>query len=172
MALTHEGLLRERVRNRYKNALHYVDGVAGGMLDALEKSGALENTIVLITGDHGEEFAENGHWGHTSNFAPEQVAVPLLLRGPGIARGIETRPTSHVDVAGWGELGLWTADGIFRVPLAADRPLELAAYDSRWCLLQDQDRVIARQAAALAELSRACGKFLDLGAAPVERGSQ
>ncbi|MEO6710245.1 MAG: sulfatase-like hydrolase/transferase, partial [Planctomycetota bacterium] len=207
MARTHDGLLREQVRNRYKNALHYVDSVAGSMLDALESSGQLENTIVLVTGDHGEEFAEHGHWGHTSNFAPEQVEVPLLLRGPGIAVGVETRPTSHVDVAatlleacglspaqrrswtlgenllappkqrdrviaGWGELGLWTDDGIFRVPLAADRPLELAAYDTNWCLLHDQDRVIALQAGALAELSRDCARFLDLSSAAITRGSQ
>ena len=207
MARTHDGVLREQVRNRYKNALHYVDSVAGLMLDALRASGELDHTIVLITGDHGEEFAEHGHWGHTSNFALEQVAVPLVLRGPGITPGVETRPTSHVDVAatlleacgmpaseraswtlglnlleplskrdrviaGWGELGLWTEDGIFRVPLAADRPLELAAYDANWCLLKDQDRVLARQKGALAQLSRECARFLDLSGAGTSRSSQ
>ncbi|HUR29095.1 MAG TPA: sulfatase-like hydrolase/transferase [Planctomycetota bacterium] len=207
MARTHDGLLREQVRNRYKNALHYVDSVAGSMLEALEQSGALDDTIVLITGDHGEEFAEHGHWGHTSNFAPEQVRVPLLLRGPGIAPGVESRPTSHVDVAatlleacglpaarraawtfgenllapperrdrvvaGWGELGLWTDDAILRVPMAADCPLELVAYGADWRLLPEQDRVIARHAPALVELSRACGRFLDLGGALPARGSQ
>ncbi len=207
MARTHDELLRERVRNRYQNALYYADSIAGAMLDALECSGQLENTIVLITGDHGEEFAENGHWGHTSNFTPEQVSVPMILRGPGIEPGIERRPTSHVDVAatlleacglpeslrgswtvggnllspslkrervvaGWDELGLWTADAIFRVPLDIERPLELAAYDSHWNLLADQDRVIAEQAQALQELSRACTMFLAPSGARVARGSR
>ena len=52
-----------------------------------------------ITGDHGEEFYENGHWGHTSNFTPEQVARAVRAAGgPGIPPGDETRPTSHIDV--------------------------------------------------------------------------
>jgi len=207
MARTHDGLLRESVRNRYKNALHYADRLAGEMLDALREAGALENTIVVVTGDHGEEFAEHGHWGHTSNFAPEQVRVPLLLRGPGIPPGVETRPTSHIDVpttlleacgapasrrgewtlglnllepaehrervvAGWDELGLWTDDGIFRVPLAPDRPLELAAYDTSWQLLPDQERAILRQGAALLRLSKDCSRFLDLSRAVIARSTQ
>jgi hypothetical protein len=67
---------------------------------------------------------------------------------------------------------LWTEDGIFRVPLAADRPLELAAYDDNWCLLKDQDGALARQSAALEDLSRACAQFLDISGVPVARGSQ
>ncbi len=207
MARTHDGLLREQVRNRYKNALHYVDSIAGDMLAALQLSGALDNTIVVITGDHGEEFAEHGHWGHTSNFTSAQACVPMILRGPGIAAGVERRPTSHIDVpatlleacglaastrkswtlgsnllappaqrdrvvAGWGELGLWTADGIFRVPLDVGRPLELAAYDQDWNLLPDQERVIGRQAAALRALSKDCTEFLDLSNVRSAPGSQ
>jgi membrane-anchored protein YejM (alkaline phosphatase superfamily) len=204
MARTHDGVLREQVKNRYMNALHYVDSIAGAMLEALEHQGALENTLVVVTGDHGEEFAEHGHWGHTSNFTAEQVRVPLVLRGPGVTPGIERRPTTHVDVAptllealglapgmratwclgesllappatrdrvvaGWGELGLWTADGIFRIPLDVDRPLELAVYDANWALLPDQDRLFERHERALEELSSACVKFLEF---PRESGSQ
>lgn len=90
--------LQELVRNRYRNALLHADRVAGWLLDELERAGELEHTLVVVTGDHGEEFAENGHWGHTGNFTPEQVRVPLLLRGPGVEPGSERRPTSHVDV--------------------------------------------------------------------------
>lgn len=197
MASSQSSALREEVRNRYRNALHHADSIAGEMLDAMKERGLLDDTLVLVTGDHGEEFAERGHWGHTSNFAPEQVRVPLFLRGPGVAAGIETAATSHLDVpatllellgvppdlragytlggnllepqaqraravAGWGELGLWTSDGIFRVPLAGDTPLQLAAYGEDWQLLPDQDRVIARQSAALEALSRECARFLDL----------
>lgn len=86
------------VFNRYRNSVHYTDDVAGRMLDALAASGELENTLVIVTGDHGEEFFEYGHIGHTSNFAGVQTRVPLLMMGPGIPFGEETRPTSHVDV--------------------------------------------------------------------------
>lgn len=87
------------VVNSYKNAVHFADGVAADMIESLRRRGALENTIVVVTGDHGEEFWENGFFGHTSNFTREQVHVTFAMSGPGIPAGVETRPTSHVDLA-------------------------------------------------------------------------
>jgi membrane-anchored protein YejM (alkaline phosphatase superfamily) len=91
--------LVERVFNRYRNALTFVDGVAADIIETLRETGALDDTIVMVTGDHGEEFQESGFWGHTSNFTPEQVEVPMFLLGNGIEPGIERRPTAHVDFA-------------------------------------------------------------------------
>ncbi|MCJ7451998.1 MAG: sulfatase-like hydrolase/transferase, partial [Steroidobacteraceae bacterium] len=54
---------------------------------------------VVITGDHGEEFFEHGMWGHTGNFTKTEVMVPMVMRGPGVAPGVERAPSSHVDVA-------------------------------------------------------------------------
>lgn len=87
------------LKNRYRNALLYADSLAGNVLAELDLGQRGARTLVAVTGDHGEEFAENGYWGHTGNFTPEQVAVPFLLRGPGIEPGRETRPTSHLDFA-------------------------------------------------------------------------
>jgi len=90
--------LREGLFNRYRNAVAYADEVVGRLVDALAARGGLENTVLVVTGDHGEEFFEHGFWGHTSNFTAAQAQVPLILRGPGIAPGVETRPTSHLDL--------------------------------------------------------------------------
>ena len=90
--------LVERVFNRYRNSVLYADGMAGRVLDALEAAGELEDTLVVVTGDHGEEFQECGFWGHTSNFSPQQIRVPFVLKGPGVEPGVELRPTSHHDV--------------------------------------------------------------------------
>ncbi len=87
------------VRNRYWNAVHHADRVAGEVLEAIEASARFRNAIVLFTGDHGEEFLECGFFGHTSAFTREQVAVPFLLRGPNLEPTVETRPTSHLDFA-------------------------------------------------------------------------
>lgn len=87
------------VFNMYRNAVRYSDALTGRMLDALRAAGELENTIVVVTGDHGEEFFEHGFFGHTSNFAPEQVHVACVIGGPGFTPGVETRPTSHLDLA-------------------------------------------------------------------------
>ena len=87
------------VRNRYENAVLYDDSIIGRVLDALAEHEALEDTLIVVTGDHGEEFLENGYWGHTSNFTLEQVHVPFVLAGPDVPPGVETRPTSHADLA-------------------------------------------------------------------------
>jgi len=87
-----------RVFNRYRNAVHHTDQCLGRVLAALEESELADDTLVIITGDHGEEFRECGFYGHTSAYTSPQVHVPFLLRGPGIEPGVELRPTSHVDV--------------------------------------------------------------------------
>jgi membrane-anchored protein YejM (alkaline phosphatase superfamily) len=89
----------EAVRNRYKNALHHADAVLGNVLDSLRETGLEDSTWVFVTADHGEEFRECGFYGHTSAFTPQQVEVPFLLRAPGVANGVERRPTSHLDFA-------------------------------------------------------------------------
>lgn len=58
----------------------------------------MENTLIVITGDHGEEFMENGRWGHNSTFSDEQIRVPLVLWVPGRERHEETLRTSHMDL--------------------------------------------------------------------------
>ncbi|MFT4710640.1 MAG: membrane-anchored protein YejM (alkaline phosphatase superfamily), partial [Planctomycetota bacterium] len=87
-----------QIKNRYQNAVRHADNVAADLLASLEELGLAENTIVVLTGDHGEEFWETGLFGHTSSFSPLQVRVPMVLKGPGIETGIETSPTSHLDL--------------------------------------------------------------------------
>jgi uncharacterized protein len=86
--------------NRYRNTLHYVDGLIGTVLDDLRERGLLEETIVVITGDHGQEFNDNGrnYWGHGSNFTRYQTGVPLLIYAPGSAGGMVSHRTTHFDV--------------------------------------------------------------------------
>jgi membrane-anchored protein YejM (alkaline phosphatase superfamily) len=87
------------VFNSYRNAVHFGDAIAGRMIDALERRHLLDDTIVVITGDHGEEFFEHGFFGHTSNFTLVQTHVPFVVGGPGFPQGVESRPTCHVDLA-------------------------------------------------------------------------
>jgi membrane-anchored protein YejM (alkaline phosphatase superfamily) len=89
----------ELIFNRYRNAVYHSDTVAGDILAALDDAGLAEDTVVIVTGDHGEEFLECGFFGHTSAFTPQQLGVPFVVRGPGVEPGVETRPTSHIDVA-------------------------------------------------------------------------
>lgn len=86
--------------NRYLNSVHYVDTLVGKALAAIEKQGLLENSIVVVTGDHGQEFNDNqrNYWGHGSNFTRYQTGVPLLLYSSTLAPAVHWHRTSHFDV--------------------------------------------------------------------------
>jgi hypothetical protein len=86
--------------NRYRNAVNYVDGLAGEVIATLKDKGLLERTVVVATGDHGEEFNENrnNYWGHNSNFSQWETQTPMVLYWPGTAPRTYTHTTSHVDV--------------------------------------------------------------------------
>jgi membrane-anchored protein YejM (alkaline phosphatase superfamily) len=87
--------------NRYRNSVHYVDSLVGRVLDELRDRALLESSIVVITGDHGQEFNDTGrnYWGHGSNFTRYQIGVPLIVRKPGAPPGVVRHRTSHFDVA-------------------------------------------------------------------------
>ena len=88
----------ERIRNRYINATHHLDSQLGRVYEALEEQGLLDSTIVVVTGDHGEEFMEKGRWGHNSTFSQEQIRVPMLIHIPGREAGETSVMTSHLDM--------------------------------------------------------------------------
>ena len=86
------------IKNRYINSVHHLDSQIARVLDYVEREKLAENTLILITGDHGEEFMEKGRWGHGSQFSEEQIRVPLVLWVPGTGAGVINKMTSHVDI--------------------------------------------------------------------------
>lgn len=88
--------------NLYKNCVYYTDSLIGKVTRKLEEKGMLENSVIVITGDHGQEFNENrkNYWGHGSNFSDWQIQVPFILYYPGIeANKVFGHTTTHYDVA-------------------------------------------------------------------------
>lgn len=83
----------------YDAGIRQMDDDLGRLLAFLRAEGLYEETLLVITSDHGEEFLERGGVLHGRTQFQEVVRVPLILRGPGIARGqrIPT-PVSLVDV--------------------------------------------------------------------------
>jgi membrane-anchored protein YejM (alkaline phosphatase superfamily) len=87
--------------NAYHNSLMYLDSLVGKIIQALKQRGLYENTWIVVTGDHAEEFNENaqGYWGHGSNFSRWQTATPLLMKRPGHNQGnVEEKRSLHQDV--------------------------------------------------------------------------
>jgi membrane-anchored protein YejM (alkaline phosphatase superfamily) len=77
-----------------------VDSLVGEAFAALDSRGLLENSVVIVTGDHGQEFNDNGqnYWGHASNFTRFQTGVPMLLHAPGLEPKVYQHRTTHFDV--------------------------------------------------------------------------
>ncbi|PAV25873.1 hydrolase [Tamilnaduibacter salinus] len=91
----------EPFKNAYKTATHYVDGKIRKVLDDLRERDLMDDTIVMITADHGQEFNEHGmnYWGHGSNFGDYQLHVPMVIHWPGMAPRTYNHRTQHFDVA-------------------------------------------------------------------------
>ena len=87
-----------RARAAYYAMITELDEYIGRLLDALEKSGQLKNTIIIYTSDHGESLGEHGLW-YKNNLYDVAARVPLIMMGPGIPKGKRvTSPVGHVDV--------------------------------------------------------------------------
>jgi arylsulfatase A-like enzyme len=70
-------------QDMYDGAIAYLDSEVGWLLRELERRGQLENTIVIITSDHGEEFAEHGLIDHGNSLYRHSLWVPLVVWFPG-----------------------------------------------------------------------------------------
>jgi uncharacterized protein len=90
----------EKYLNDYMNSVHYDDALVGEIVAHLEALGQMENTVIILTTDHAEEFDDNGanYWGHGSNYSRYQTQVPLILYAPGRGSRVVRARTSHVDV--------------------------------------------------------------------------
>jgi arylsulfatase A-like enzyme len=84
----------------YDAELAALDAWVGALVDQLEEQGRLENTILVLTSDHGEAFGEHGHLRHLFQLHATLVRVPLIIVLPGDARAGEVRqePVSLVDL--------------------------------------------------------------------------
>ena len=83
----------------YDGEIAWTDFHVGRVLDALRDSGFEENTVVVLTSDHGEEFGDHGGRYHRTTLYREVLHVPLIVRIPGRPPERSSRLTSLVDVA-------------------------------------------------------------------------
>jgi arylsulfatase A-like enzyme len=73
----------ERMRHLYRRAVSYMDDWLAGILDALSARGIAEQTLVIVTADHGENFGEDGLIAHGFSVDQRLIHVPLVMAGPG-----------------------------------------------------------------------------------------
>lgn len=73
-----------RPMREYDQAIATIDHEIGQLLAALRARGELEQTVVIVTADHGEEFGEHGMYGHGHTLYTPGLQVPLVVLGPGL----------------------------------------------------------------------------------------
>jgi hypothetical protein len=86
--------------DRYEGAIRFLDEQVTALADSLRVRDLLDNTILVVTSDHGEQFGEHGLFFHSNSLYPQLIHVPLLIRYPGqIPAGSRvTTPVSLCDV--------------------------------------------------------------------------
>ncbi len=72
----------------YDGGVSYADAAIGRLLDRLAAAGLADDTAVFVTADHGEGFGSRKLLRHGSGFSDEVLLVPLLVRAPGLPRGL------------------------------------------------------------------------------------
>ena len=86
---------------RYDQELAFMDAELGRLVDSLREDGALDHTVIVFAGDHGEAFGEHGHHFHLSSLYDEQIHVPLVVRVPSMPPERVSAPTSTAYVFPW-----------------------------------------------------------------------
>ena len=90
--------------NLYRNSAYQTDKMVGEVISRLKQLGLYDNTLIMITGDHAQEYNENhkNYWGHNSNFTKYQIGVPLIVHQPNSSKfkvhsSKFTHRTTHLD---------------------------------------------------------------------------
>lgn len=68
--------------DQYDGEIRFTDFHIGKFLELLDKLRVLENTIIIVTSDHGEQFFEHGNHGHGWSLYGEEIRIPLVIRFP------------------------------------------------------------------------------------------
>ncbi len=89
---------------KYDYEIAYVDGFVGRLLDAVDKNGLKDKTMVVVVSDHGEAFGVHRFAGQTMFFHgqtlyDELLRVPMLIRVPGVKPAVVDTPVMLVDLA-------------------------------------------------------------------------
>lgn len=114
----------ERMRLLYAASVRLADDWVARLLDRLDRSGLLDETIVIVTADHGENLGEGNLIGHVFSLDDRLIRVPFVVRGP--AAPIPGPRFSLVDLPGWIAASCGIADAPWPAP--GDREVAVAQF--------------------------------------------
>lgn len=119
-----------RMRRLYAASLRYVDAWVGRLMASLERAGVLEETLVIVCSDHGENLGEAGLMTHGLSLDERLLRVPLIVAGPGAEEFEGTVSLAELPSRIAGAVGLgdhpWSRGLITGLPVAQWDPFELS----------------------------------------------
>ncbi len=83
----------------YRGEISYTDHWLGQLLDVLDSGGLTEDTVVIVTADHGENLGEHHLLSHVMSMHETLLHVPLVVSGPGVPPGEEHHPVGLTSLA-------------------------------------------------------------------------
>ena len=101
---TEEGVIlnlqdRDHLVNLYDGEIAWVDSQLGRLFAGLRERGVTDNSLIIVTSDHGEEFLEHGRVAHGHTLYQELIHVPLIISGNNIPTGlIDTITAGQFDI--------------------------------------------------------------------------
>ncbi|UJF19861.1 DUF3413 domain-containing protein [Vibrio sp. SS-MA-C1-2] len=89
-----------KLKEHYLKAVSTVDNDFQQIIDTLKSQGQFENTIIVVTSNHGIEFndTKSNSWGSKGNYSRYQIQVPMMIHWPNQQPQVVTRRTSHLDL--------------------------------------------------------------------------
>lgn len=134
------------MKNSYRNAAYHIDEQLITIFDELVKKKMMDNTIVIITANHGTEFNETGtnSWGANSNYSQYQLKVPMIIHWPDSVASTTDRLTSHLDIVPTlmeSLLSTTTPPSAYSSGTSLFKP----ASKRRWILAGDEDDIVMIQ---------------------------
>ena len=84
--------------NAYLNSIHYQDAFVGHVIEMFKELGLYENTVFVITGDHGEGFGEHLVYQHDNTIYDEGIRIPYLIHDPQRAGEVLDQPADQLAV--------------------------------------------------------------------------
>jgi arylsulfatase A-like enzyme len=111
---------------QYDESIAYVDAQLKALYEKLDQAGRKQRWVV--SADHGEEFGERGSWGHAHSLYAEQLRVPLIISGEGLASGKVIAEAVGIHdiaktIAAWADQPMAASDGLDLNPAIEGAPV-------------------------------------------------
>ena len=135
------------LKNSYNNAAFYVDGLLALLFESLKLNGQLDNTVVVITSNHGIEFNETGSnsWGSNSNYSQYQLQVPLVIHWPNKAPQKIATFSSHLDLVPTLMEGVLSVNSPSKSYASGHNLFELTELQREWVIAGDSRDIVVVQ---------------------------